>query len=522
LFSSIDLRYLGPYLPAPEAVLCSGPEKSTPTLEEPMPRARTVIVAALSVGALMAPQLAAAAPARPAASQPGLVGNKIVLDNHRQYDGYDVATDAKGNAYIGWIANTSTINGATRAIHLCTLHPTSTSCAGGIKVINSLGGASAEGLRVLATASGKVTLVWFHDTTPGSVNGKRGGRIAIATSQSGTSLSAAKDVADAPSFGALLDAEVGPAGALWTVESGGSGFALEIHKGVTNPAVHLTTPWSVSAAELAFSGSVPVLAISKAGAISTPVSTSHGSSLSTFHPVGNTWVAAQFGLVHAKSGVRLMSSAGEASFYSPVVAKFTGSGFSTGKLIGDPNPCAPNAYDLVTDASGRLANATNECGKITVYNLPDAAHAAIVRWSAGGTVASGNPQIATTPSGRAYVAWSIESTNGNKLYVARALLPALRKSASKSVSHGRVTVTGPASCLPAVSVPISVSGRPATHWKITKRSLLLGSKHVSSTVNGAALKPATNYSLTGVVVFSKGSSHVTGRATLRFRTCPKL
>lgn len=479
-------------------------------------------VAALSVGALSVPQVATAAPAQPDArssTSPGIVGSKILLQNTTQFDGYDVATDGKGNAYIGWIADASASQAATRSIHLCTLHPSSTSCVGGIQDIDSLGDSSAQGLRVLATAAGKVTLVWFHDTTPGSVNGPRGGRIATATSQSGGPLSAATDVADAPSFGQLLDAELGPQGALWTVESGGSGEKLEVHKGVTNAAVHVSTPWSVASAKLAFSGSVPVLAISKAGAVSTPVSTSHGSALSTFHPVGNTWVASQFGLVHAKSGVRLMSSAGEASFYSPVVSTFTGSGFTTGKLAGDTSSCAPNSYDLTTDASGRLANATDECGQITVYNLPDAAHAAIVRWSDGGTEAGGFPQIATTPRGRAYVAWSIESSVGNRLYVARVNLPDTRKTVTKSVSHGRVTVTGPVSCLPSITVAVSLKVKASSQWSVTKKSLTLNGKVVHSSIAGASLVPGKAYALVGSATFLRGSSRQVATATLKFRAC---
>ncbi|MEP7053786.1 MAG: hypothetical protein ABI912_00880 [Actinomycetota bacterium] len=477
-------------------------------------------MAALALAAFGAPVLTAAAEAAVVVPKAGIVGRPIMLQNNTQFSGYDVATDASGNFYVGWISGDTNANG-TRKVRFCTLRPGAGSCAGGVQVIDSLGPSSAAGLRVLATAAGAVTLVWFHDTDPGSVLGPRGGAIATATSQAGGALSAATDVADAPSFGMLLDAQFGPGGALWTIAYKGVGTnAIEVRRGVSSAPETVATPVSVATTRLAFAGATPVIATYQYGQISAPILTARGvgASWSSFTAVPHTWSVAQLGLVAAKSGVRLVASVDNAS-YSPAASRFNGTGFPKPRLIGDPNPCAPTSHDLVSDASGRVADVGNECGKITVANLPDAANAALVRFSAGGTVAGGDPQIATTPRGRAVVAWGIESTAGNKLLIARVLLPARRTSVAKAIAQGTVTVVGPASCLPADGVGVAVSGRPAAGWKVASSTLLLGAKPAGAIVDGSRLTAGKAYALTGRVVFTRGKTSVTGTATLTFRSC---
>src|SRR6185437_6890386 len=106
------------------------------------------------------------------AARPGRVGRTMTLTTGADPHGYDVATDAAGNTYIGWIAAHGTAN---RTVFLCTIRRGGSACAGGIRSTPSLGGSSAEGLRVLV-GGGKVTLVWSHETTA-SVNGPNGDQI---------------------------------------------------------------------------------------------------------------------------------------------------------------------------------------------------------------------------------------------------------------------------------------------------------------------------------------------------------
>jgi hypothetical protein len=490
-----------------------------------LPRSRrAAVVAALVVAPVMASVGGVTAAEAAVPAKAGLVGSPILLQDNAQFDGYDVATDGAGNAYIGWIANTDPNDGASRAVHLCTLHPGGTSCVGGIQVIDALDSSGAEGLRVLATSAGAVTLVWFHDTSPGSISGPRGGEIAIATSQSGGPLTGPTDVADAPSFGQLLDAEYGPGGALWTVAEVGVGTSsIEVREGVQNPQQTVATPYSVGSAQLAFAGTTPVIAIQQYGSVTAALATAHGvgGGFSGFTNVAHTWTAdGNAALLATRSGVRLMASEDDADYF-PVVAKWTGAGFAKPHLTGDHNACAPNSHDLATDASGRLADVADECGQITVSNLPATTTAGVVRFSARGIVASGTPQIATTPRGHAFVAWSVESSTSNRLYVGRVLLPGLTTAASRISGKGRVTVSGPASCQPASTFAVAVKGSATKGWRVATATLALGGKTLvsSTTIDGSKLTPNTVYALVGRVVFTKAGLSRVGTETLKFRSC---
>ena len=127
---------------------------------------------------------------------------------------------------------------------------------------------------------------------------------------------------------------------------------------------------------------------------------------------GSRWsrpgpAGAGIGLVGTKSGVRLIAT--QDNSYAPVVAKWNGSAFSTPQLIGDHSACDPSSHDASTDASGRIVDIANECGQLTVYNLPNTTTAGIVRFSSGGTNSAGPAQIASTPRGHAIAVWAIES-----------------------------------------------------------------------------------------------------------------
>jgi hypothetical protein len=455
-----------------------------------------------------------------AAARPGRTARPITLATKVELDGYDAAADASGTTYIGWIA--STLSVANRTVHLCTLPRGATTCRGGSQSIASLGASSAAGLRVLVTPRGKVTLVWFHDTTA-SENGPDGSQIAIATSQSGGTLSAAHDVATGPSFGSMLDAATGPGGNIWAVLAPSSGDSIQIRPGFSQSAVTRTAPYMVGNARLAFSGSTAVLAIQKAGAITHPVAFASDSrgSWSAFGNVARTWTSdAELGLTDARSGIRLIAAIDNASYF-PVVSRWTGSRFSPRTVTGDRNSCSPNSHDTVSDASGRVADVSRECEQVAIANLTDTAHAAVARFNSGGTFAGGDPQIATNPSGRGWVAWSIEAGNtGNKLLAAPVLLPGRTVTAARRANGDRVTLRGPASCLPPVSTAVGVQGSPAAGSHVVQRMLLLGGRTLhSSTLNGASLRANTTFTLTGRVAFGGGARR-TVTAHLKFRTCP--
>jgi len=101
------------------------------------------------------------------------------------------------------------------------------------------------------------------------------------------------------------------------------------------------------------------------------------------------------------------------------------------------------------------------------------------------------------------------------------LLPGHSATATKTGRGNRVTVTGPASCLPAVNIKVGVKGKPARNWHVVASTLRLGTKVLhSTTLNGASLKPGQNYTLSGTVKFASGGSHASVTAQLKFRSCP--
>jgi hypothetical protein len=482
-------------------------------------------VAVLSaVAALPSAQAAVRAPASAPSVKPGLTGPAILLANHAEFSGYDMATGPNGTAYVGWIGDT----GSGRKVSLCTLPRGATKCAGGIKTIasapDSIGASGAAGLRVFVSKSNVVTLLWMHPNVA-SENGPEGDRIAIATSAGGGKLSAESDVSAAPSFGTLLGAALAPGGKIWVVtETTGLHATVQVTRGLGGAPQTVKPPFLVGHAALAFSGANAVLAIDKDGAITQPVyyARQSGGGWTGFKALAKTWNVAGFGMAATTSGVRLIAAENNAG-YHPVVSTLTSSGFSAPSLTGDTNNCAPEDHDVVADASGRLADVSRECQAVTIANLANTRHAAIVRFSipASATFAGGDPQLTTAPSGHGWVAWSVESTVANKLLVAPVLLPGLDVTATSSGKPGKVTVTGPTSCLPPVNIAIGVSAKAAAGWKVLGKSLKLGGGTVGTVLKGAGLAPGKSYTLTGTVTFGHGSARATGHAAVTFRTCPK-
>jgi hypothetical protein len=451
-------------------------------------------------------------------------GKRVTLATHQDFGNYDVAADAAGNAYIAWLA-ASTTEGGLRSVHLCKLPPRANTCVGGVQETSAIDGSSAQGLRVLTTPSGgKVTLVWFHDT-PEAGSESEGGAIAEATAVHGLNLSAGTDVADAPSHALLMDVEFGPNFSIWTVARPPlPEQTLQIHPGLTAAHTSVHTPFTVGGAQVAFTKGKPIIAIDKDAAVSEAAQYSTGTAagkFGAFHKVAGTWTNALSVLKGTAHGVRLIATSGP-HFYRPAIVKWTGSGFGKPALTADHNACAPGTHDASTDPSGRLLDVANECEQITVANYVNDDTAAIYRFKAGDTVTS-IPQIASGSRGVATVVWSTETSgvDGNALHVLRVPLPDTTHTVLKHGNGGKISLIGPTTCLPPVLVHVKLGAKAAKHWTIRTRTLKLGSHAVTKNrINGATLAAGKKYTLSGKVVFGKGSSRDTVRATLNFATCP--
>ena len=455
--------------------------------------------------------------ATPHKAPPGPAGAAITVDDQVTFSGYDMATDPTTNtAYLAWISANS-VTATLRDVHLCVLPPGANGCAGGVLTADAIGDSSAADIQVEVTSPGIATLVWFyqHDLTTG--------KLAAAT-YAGGALTPSVAIADAPSNGLLFDVVPGPDGNLWAVtrSDSGAGQNVQVRQGLAGAPTNLVAPWMVGNASLAFAGSKPVLMVAQYGQIAGALHYASGVPWTGFAPIAKTWtLGIANDLVGTSHGVRMLGSEDNAG-YRPSVARWTGAGFSKPQLIGDDNSCAASTHDVVSDGSGRVADVVSTCENLTIYNLPDTKHAAIVRFKAGGTFAGGPPQITTTTRGHGWVAWGILSApTGNKLLVRPVRLPALMKKKSAQEKGNKVTVTGPVSCLPVVTVKGRLKTDPAQGWNVVSKSLKLDGDDVDNPVkiDGEKLAAGSEHVLLGKGVFKKGNDTVTVTKKFKFKAC---
>jgi hypothetical protein len=477
---------------------------------------RIAVAAAASVvcalGAVTASQADQATP-------PGADGPRITLmglsQQYRFTSGeFDATADAAGNAYIGWLADAKP-GSASKTLYLCTIKPTKAACSGGTQTIPSQDQVEAADLTLLP-GSKSVTMVWFANTA--------GGQILKSVSQAGAKASSPVKIASAPANGQLFDAVIGPSGHVWTVSGGDDSTILDVSAEGSTPPSAPTPPWDVGFAQLAFAGSTAVLVIQEAGSISVPdeYASLTGGKWSAFKPLTGTESGGYApGLTETPAGLRVVAVS-QPDFYHPVVASWQNGSFGPAKLFGDTNSCAPNSAATTTDASGRLADITNECGQITIDNFPRTTGASIVRFAAGDDVVGSAPRIATLPSGLGWAVFALNSGSSDfdQLIAAPVLLPALRTKVTGDSTGGDVTVTGPVSCLPVVSTTVAVSAAPASGWHTTSTSLTLSGKAQAGSLDGAKLTPGKSYTLTGTASFADGSKKQTATANLTFTACP--
>jgi hypothetical protein len=359
-----------------------------------------------------------------------------------------------------------------------------------------------------------VRVLWFDDSDGGA-------SVEEATATAGGVPSVSHALEPAATAGILMDARIGPGGHLWTFTANGDGTQLHLAKdGVVVPGP--VVPWPVGYAQLAFASGTAVIALQKAGSLTTPVDYAwHAAGTWTaLRPLSGTWsVGYAPGLTQTGAGLRLVTSTADAS-YKPVVSRWTGHGFSGTRPIGDTNDCAPNSAQTGSDASGRLTDVTNECGAITVDNMPNSSRAAIFRFPAKGTITT-MPELATLSSGRGWVVYALQNESDyDQLLAVPVLLPALTSTIATSSVAGVARVTGPVSCLPVVITPVSVAASSAAHWQVLSKALTLSGKGQGSVLNGARLRPGASYKLVGSVTFGDGQRRLTVKAVLGFKACP--
>jgi hypothetical protein len=486
---------------------------------------RSAITAtALSVSAALVAAPAVPASAASAMSQgpdiaspvPGPQWPELVLVPFAQHarftnGGFAAVSDGQGDTFVSW-----TNFGKKGGVFLCTLRTGSSGCLNGTQVSNSTEPAPAPGVNIhLLAGHRSVRVLWFDDSDGGA-------SVQEATATAGGVPSAGHALEPGSKAGGLMDARTGPGGHLWTLTDNGDGTQVRLSRDgtvVAGPAV----PFSLGYAQLAFAGGAAVMAVQKAGSLSSPVDYAWdaGGAWTALRPLSGTWsVGYAPGLTQTAAGLRLVTATANAS-YQPVVSGWTGHGFAGASPIGDTSNCAPNSAQTGSDPSGRLTDVTNECGMITVDNMPTSSRAAIFRFAAKGTVAGSTPELATLPSGRGWVVYALQNESDyDQLVAVPVLLPALTSTTANSTVAGSVRISGPVSCLPVVTTPVAVAAAAAAHWQVLSKALTLSGKSQGSVLDGGRLRPGGSYKLVGRVVFGDGQRRLTVKAVLAFKACP--
>jgi hypothetical protein len=460
-------------------------------------------------------------PAPAARAGGGATGSPITIQSGVSLSGYDVATTQDGTTYVGWVGDDIS-NPSLRQLHLCVLKPSSTSCIGGVQTASALGSSSAQNLKVVVTG-GQVELVWIAQVAPSS--GEFSGVFGTNVVSNGT-LGTSVAVPGAPTLGSLTSAIAHQGGGVSLAAVGESG-ALD-QRAYYYPTVSATPttfqrPYFVGNAQLADNGRQTVLTTTAYGSLSGKVAVaskpSNGTGWSGFANVPGSYALGNIERVVTASGRIRMVGVSAQAIYTPDSWTWNGTSFGKPRATGDHNDIS--TIDTATDGSGRLVTVDSEVGGLMVSNFGKGTHASRFLFKVNQTFAGGPAQISTSPSGRGFLVWSIERTGvtGQILKAQPIRLSALLRTVHASSSAGRVSLTGPRTCMPVSTAHVSVTGRPARHWKVRSRSMHLGSKKQGGTLNGASLKPSHSYTLKGTVVFAKGSARKSVTAKLSFKTC---
>ncbi len=451
----------------------------------------------------------------------GPVGSAITIRSGVTLSGYDAATTKDGTTYVGWVGDDAA-NPALRQLHLCVLKLTSTSCVGGVQTGDALGSSSAQNLKVVVTG-GQVELVWIAQVSPssGEFSGVFGTNIV-----SNDTLGASVAVPGAPTLGSLTSAIAHNGGGVSLAAVGEAGPLDQrayYYPTVSATPTTFTRPYFVGNAQLADNGKQTVLTTTQYGSLSGKVAVaskpSNGTGWSGFKNVAGSYTRGGVEQVlTAGRHIRMVGVSAKA-IYTPATWTWKGTSFGQPKSTGDHNDIS--TIDLATDGSGRLVSVDTESPGLMVSNFGGGSHAARFLMKVKDTFAGGPAQVSTSAGGRGFLIWGIERTGvtGQILKAQAIKLPALTRTVHKRGNAGRVSLTGPASCFPATTVHVGVSGKPAKGWKVRSKTLHLGSKKQGGSLNGAKLKAHHSYTLKGTVVFSKGGSHSGVTASLKFTTC---
>lgn len=479
-----------------------------------------VVALVLSLLTVLLPSVAQAA-------RPGPAGAGIALDRDANYSRFDVATDAAGTAYVGWISSHPG-DDLLSQVHVCVLPQGATGCAGGVQTTDALDRVTAEQLFVVAGADG-ATLVWHHLAGDSLTGDPMQDRIAAAQVVGGV-LRPGVDVAQAPTSSTLAAVSSGPRGIAAAVVSGPDDEARTVfyYDTVASAPVTVPAPYSVGDVQLADDGTSTVMVVSEYAAVGSPVRAawkpSGSGTWSAFAPVsGTTTDHGTARLATSGRGIRLLATApdrkrgGDQSVIAAWDPKRHRFGKPVPALPGQT--CATGGRDVSTDASGRVSSVAIGCDRLALGNHQTGGVGARTEFEAGLTSIDTDAQIATLPSGRGWVVWL--ATERSTLVARPIVLPALTREVTRRTAAGRLRSTVPVSCVPAVDVPVRSRAVATRGWRASRAVVTLDGRVVRrAVVDASRLAPGSRHVLRAQTVLARGGERRALRTTTPFRVCP--
>lgn len=229
-------------------------------------------------------------------------------------------------------------------------------------------------------------------------------------------------------------------------------------------------------------------------------------------------------LATTRRGIRLLATApdrkrgGDQSVIAAWDAQRHAFGAPAPALPGQS--CATGGRDVSTDASGRVSSVAIGCDRLAIGNHQTGGVGARTEFGTGLSVTSTDAQIATTPSGRGWVVWL--ATSRSTLVARPIVLPALTREVTRTSKVGRLRMSAPVSCVPAVDVAVRAKATAVRGWRVARTTLRLDARTLRRPVIEAArLAPGSRHVLraTGVVV-RRGERRAL-RTTAAFVVCPR-
>ena len=277
-------------------------------------------------------------------------------------------------------------------------------------------------------------------------------------------------------------------------------------------------------AQVADNGHRIVVTTSQYGSVTGKVavtSSTNGVSWSGFTTVRHSITLGGTERLQVAGSRIMLVGGGDQRYYPPYDWSWSGTSFGNPTSTGDPNDIS--AIDTTSDASGRLATVDTEVNGLMVSNFASGRKAARFLIPVSDTYAGGRAQISTNAGGAGWVVYSVQRQGvTGQILIARPIqLKALTTTVTTRGKAGRLSLTGPVSCLPSVTVAIKAAAHANRHWKVRSRTLLLNGHRVGGTLNGASLAAGRHYTLSAKATFANGRKHATLRRSLSFTTCAR-